>query len=412
MLNLRLKKKYLLIAVLSLFLLFTVTNVTIAADLENYESELKNIQKEQKANMRKLSGVERQISEYSYDIVTLDIQMNDNTKKILELEEKIDEASKKIEEYENSLNDTSSIYDATREKYNAQLRYIYENGMPNIVEILINSEGFSDFVRKMNVYTSILDYYKSATSTIKNKKEYINYVKKELESQKLQVETYKSSMEATTQKLNETIEEKKKKVEELQTTKVDLQDAVDALTKKKEEAFNELEDQINKIVKNAMSKANTSDSTTFTGGNFVWPVEGYTTITTRFNEVYNLVNPAGSAHTGCDISGYQIFGKPVVAIEAGTVIVATYSNYGYGNYIIIDHGKCTEDGKTYLSLYGHNTTLAVQKGDVVEKGQVISYVGSTGNSTGPHLHFEIRIDGKLSDPLVQYPAMQFSFPFG
>ena len=210
MLNLRLKKKYLLIAVLSLFLLFTVTNVTIAADLENYESELKNIQKEQKTNMRKLSGVERQISEYSYDIVTLDIQMNDNTKKILELEEKIDEASKKIEEYENSLNDTSSIYDATREKYNAQLRYIYENGMPNIVEILINSEGFSDFIRKMNVYTSILDYYKSATSTIKNKKEYINYVKKELESQKLQVETYKSSMEATTQKLNETIEEKKK----------------------------------------------------------------------------------------------------------------------------------------------------------------------------------------------------------
>lgn len=88
MLNLRLKKKYLLIAVLSLFLLFTVTNVTIAADLENYESELKNIQKEQKTNMRKLSGVERQISEYSYDIVTLDIQMNDNTKKILELEEK------------------------------------------------------------------------------------------------------------------------------------------------------------------------------------------------------------------------------------------------------------------------------------------------------------------------------------
>ena len=83
MLNLRLKKKYLLIAVLSLFLLFTVTNVTIAADLENYESELKNIQKEQKTNMRKLSGVERQISEYSYDIVTLDIQMNDNTKKIL-----------------------------------------------------------------------------------------------------------------------------------------------------------------------------------------------------------------------------------------------------------------------------------------------------------------------------------------
>ena len=228
----------------------------------------------------------------------------------------------------------------------------------------------------------------------------------------MQIETFKKSVEQTNEKLNQSIEEKKAKVEELQSSKVELQDAIDMLTKKKQEAFDDLESQIDEIVKNAIKNAQTVGSSVFTGGNFAWPVDGYTTITTRFNEVYNLVNPAGSAHTGCDIAGAEIFGKPVVAAEAGVVTVATYSNYGYGNYIIIDHGKCTDDGKTYLSLYGHNSSLAVQKGDVVEKGQVISYVGSTGNSTGPHLHFEIRIDGQLSDPLVQYPAMQFSFPYG
>ncbi len=412
MLNLKLGKKFILWSILVVFLSVIGINFINAADIETYENELSEIQKEQKANIRKLTGVEKQIAEYSYDIVTLDIEMNENTKKLLELQSKIEDSNKKIEEYENSLSDTSSLYDATQKKYNEQLRYIYENGMPNIIEILINSKGFSDFIRKMNVYTSILDYYKSTTSTIKNKREYIDYIKKQVESQKLEIEVFKESVEETTRKLNDSIETKKEKVEELQTTKVELQEAVDALTKKKEEAFNELETQIDEIVKAAMKKAEVGGSSTFTGGNFVWPVEGYTIITTRFNEVYNLVNPAGSAHTGCDIAGGQIFGKPVVAIESGTVIVATYSNYGYGNYIIIDHGKCTDDGKTYLSLYGHNTTLAVKKGDVVEKGQVISYVGSTGNSTGPHLHLEIRIDGKLSDPLVQYPAMKFTFPYG
>ena len=75
--------------------------------------------------------------------------------------------------------------------------------------------------------------------------------------------------------------------------------------------------------------------------------------------------------------------------------------------VMIDHGKCTQDGNNYITLYGHASALAVQKGDKVTKGQTIAYVGSTGNSTGPHLHFEMRINGKITDPLVQYPSLSF-----
>ena len=76
---------------------------------------------------------------------------------------------------------------------------------------------------------------------------------------------------------------------------------------------------------------------------------------------------------------------------------------------MIDHGKCTDDGNNYISVYGHASALAVSTGDVVEKGQTIAYVGSTGNSTGPHLHLEIRVNGKITDPLVQYPALTFDY---
>ena len=410
MLNLKVKKC--LIYSFSILISLLFLNNIYAAEVETYEDELREIQKEHIQNTRKLTGVQKQIAQYSYDIVTLDIKMNEYNKKLVELQEKIEDSNKKIKEYEKSIENTSSLYDATQEKYAQNLRFIYENGLPNIFELLVKSEGISDLIRKLNVYTSILDYYKDTSSNIKNRKEYIDYIKKQVESQKNEIETFKVEVEKAQAELNKSIDEKKAKVEELQNTESELKEAVNILNAKKAEAFDKLENEIDEIVKEAIRKSSLYGSTTFTGGNFAWPVEGYTTITTRFAEIYNLVRPEGSAHTGCDIAGSQILGKPVVAIESGTVVVATYSNYGYGNYVIIDHGKCTEDGKTYLSLYGHNTSLVVNVGDVVEKGQVISYVGSTGNSTGPHLHFEIRIDGKLTDPLVQYPAMEFFFPYG
>lgn len=404
--------KNVLVSFLILTFLITNLNYIFGAEIETYESELEKIRKEQRENMKQLSGIERDLAEYNYEVVNMDIQMNDYNKQLIDLNEKIEECDKKITEYEDSLNNTSNSYNVAQEQYIENLRYIYENGMPSIIEMLVTSRGFSDFIRKLNVYETILEYYQNLSGSIKNQKEYIEYVKEQLENQKAQVEQYKSSVELATEKLNDTISQKKEKMEELEKSLSDVQGEIDALTKKKEEAKQKVEDEIQRIVQEASKNAENGTAATFTGGQFVWPVDGYTTITTRFNEIYNLVNPAGSAHTGCDIAGAGISGKPIKAIEAGTVTVATYGNYGYGNYVILDHGKCTNDNSNYISLYGHATTLAVSKGEHVEKGQVIAYVGTTGNSTGPHLHLEIRIDGKLTDPLVQYPAMDFYFPYG
>ena len=95
----------------------------------------------------------------------------------------------------------------------------------------------------------------------------------------------------------------------------------------------------------------------------------------------------------------------------GTVTTASYGSYGYGNYVIINHGKNTTDGNVYISLYGHASSLAVSKGQKVTKGQVIAYVGSTGNSTGPHLHFEVYQNGKRVNPLQFYSGLPFTYPY-
>ena len=133
-----------------------------------------------------------------------------------------------------------------------------------------------------------------------------------------------------------------------------------------------------------------SDMGEYVGGEFLWPLPGYTHITSNYGdqrEYYANGSWHVDVHTGTDISGSGVYGKPIVAANSGKVYAATWSNYGYGNYVIIDHGG----GRS--TLYGHCSSLAVQQGQDVNQGDVIAYVGSTGNSTGPHLHFEVRING-------------------
>ena len=116
----------------------------------------------------------------------------------------------------------------------------------------------------------------------------------------------------------------------------------------------------------------------------IWPTT-LTNITSPYGE-RNIFN-VDEFHTGIDISGNSRLNSSVYARASGTVVKAIHGNTGYGNYIVIDHGG------DYYTLYGHCSALNVKEGDVVRAGQVIAYVGSTGNSTGPHLHFEIRIGG-------------------
>ncbi len=411
MLNIK-KKKIKFLAIIFIITIFFSMIDVYSSGFTDYEKELESIRKEESQNMKKLSGIEKELSQYNYEIVSLDIKMNDATKKMIELQGKIENVNKTLKEQEAALSDTSKLYDSAQKEYLEKLRIIYENGMPSIIEMLINSKGITDFIRKINVYTSILEYYQNKSGSIKNQKEYIDYIKKDMVSKKLQVEQLKKDVEKSTNELSSSLETKKKKVEELEKTQGNLQANIDAFTAKKQEAAKLVDEEIQRIVNEARKKAESGTNTTFTGGQFVWPVDGYNIITTRFGTIYNLVNPAGSAHTGCDVAGGGILGKPIMAIEAGTVTTAKYGNYGYGNYVIIDHGKCTDDDSNYLSLYGHATTLAVEVGQKVEKGDVIAYVGSTGNSTGPHLHLEVRVNGKLTDPISYYPAMQFQYPYG
>lgn len=386
------------------------TNEITAAKLDEYEQELERIKQEQKENASKLTGVEKQIAQYTYDIADLDSKMSQYSKELASLEAKVSEVNEKLEKQEKALQDSAQLYNTAEDMYTTRLRAIYENGIPSIWEILLSSKGIADFFSRMNVYNSILEYDRSLVGNIKNQKEYIDYIKKDIEVQKLQLDQLKYDVEKSTQALNDTLQAKQNKVAELNNSKENLQAISDDLTKKREAAKKKVDDELARIAQEAQNSANNGTGNVFVG-DFAWPVPNYYVITTEFGEIYNLVNPAGSAHTGADIAGSGINGKPIKAMADGTVTTASYGSYGYGNYVIINHGKNTTDGNVYISLYGHASSLAVSKGQKVTKGQVIAYVGSTGNSTGSHLHFEVYQNGKRVNPLQFYSGLPFTYPY-
>ena len=250
---------------------------------------------------------------------------------------------------------------------------------------------------------------KTLMNTYQDRQNYINYIKGDIELDKKQLEALQQGLEEVKADLEEKRVEKVDKMTELEQKQGELQNAAELLTQKRKQAVADIDNEMAKVIDEVAEQIKNGTSATFTGTDFAYPTPGFTIITTRFGEVYNLVDPAGSAHTGADIAGAGINCTPIYAIQSGTVTTSGYSNYGYGNYIIINHGECTNDNSSYISLYGHCSSLAVEEGQVVEKGQLIGYVGTTGNSTGPHLHLEVRVNGTRVDPLQFFPSVSFTY---
>ncbi len=381
--------------------IFCFSNIT-ATTISDYYSQISEIKNQQKQAAEKLTGVEKEIQENLYDIMDLDEKVTKYTLELTNLQTKVDDVNDKISTYEKALSETSQIHANANDIYKTRIRVIYENGIPTFWDILFTSKGISDFFAKMNVYTSILEYDKNLLTNIQSQKEYIDFVKKDIEVQKLQLEQLTYDIQKSTDTLNDAITAKESKNNELQNDKANLQKTQSALEGQLEDTKKEL----------AVEQAKLQSIGSFSG-QFEWPVPGYYTISAKFG-YYDPWNTGKLIkHTGADIAGSPIFGKQIIAAESGTVSIARYYG-GYGNCVMINHGKSDVDGYYYVTLYGHASALAVTEGQTVARGQVIAYVGSTGYSTGPHLHFEIRKGTQAEnatalDPLTYYGGLSLRY---
>lgn len=368
----------------------------IAASLTELQQEQAKLEQEQEENDAKLASLKADQSKQQEYKDALDAQMQNLQSQIDGLNAQINGLDASIEEKNTAIAEKQKNIDEDVETLKERLCAIYMMGDASTLEILLQSESVIDMAQKVELLNIITEHDTKLIAQLTADMESIADEKAEIESEKEQVAAARTELESKGSELASVQAEAERVLEELNQSVASVQAESDRIAEEKAQASAEI-DQWWKDYYAQLAAQNNSSSGSSGGsssgsigsggyvstGNFTWPVPGFTNISCGYS----------SGHKAIDISGggRTIYGTPIVAADSGKVVTATY-HYSYGNYVMIDHGG------GYSTLYAHASSLAVSVGQTVTKGQTIAYVGSTGNSTGPHLHFEVRVNGNRQNP--------------
>ena len=339
---------------------------------------------------KEYSQITKDISIYEGQIADLDKEMVKYEDEIVTLTEQANIARAEYQEIDAELQLVSKTYAEAEDRLNARLRSLYENGFVNMWEVLLSAENLTDFVAKYNAIIVLIRNDQQELEEMNDQKQVIQGLRDGAELRKLQIEQVEYDVTKSKEALEMAKANKKAKLNELEASKTRLNKLLKEL--KAEKARQE------EILRKEIEAS--QNSGLILKGDFTWPAKGAYYVSDIFKDK-EYYKEFGIMHYGTDIA--KSGGCDILAAAAGKVIKTVKSNSGYGNYILIDHGK--KNGKSYVTLYAHLKTISVSKGETVVKGQKIGYMGSTGFSTGTHLHFEIRENGNQINAMKYYSEL-------
>lgn len=409
------------------------TTVSAEDSISDLEQQLQQLEQENQKYQKILDDTKSDIAEkeeYKSALVSK-VQVLDE--KIAVTREKIsslnDDIKEKQDAYDKGLSEVEDQFDALANR----LRILYMSGNATDLEIIFGAKDFSDLIDKMELVKSLANSDKELISEIQTKLDELSTKKKSLEADKKDLETQQASLKSDQDEFNKLISDNDEILKNLYASNSEAQHSLESAALQSDEIEAKISEYYaaQKAAAEQAAKASQSSSSSSSGSSssgssssgssssgsssvivpsgsgFAWPTPGFVSRSSEWfedREVYN--------HGGIDIAGAGIMGTPVVAAADGTVVATNSScthNWGksyscgcgggYGNYVMISHAG----GK--MTVYGHLTSLTVSSGQSVSRGQVIGYVGSTGNSTGPHLHYECRLNGVRYNPMSEYPYM-------
>ena len=412
------------------------TTVSAEDSISDLEQQLQQLEQENQKYQKILDDTKSDIAEkeeYKSALVSK-VQVLDE--KIAVTREKIsslnDDIKEKQDAYDKGLSEVEDQFDTLANR----LRILYMSGNATDLEIIFGAKDFSDLIDKMELVKSLANSDKELISEIQTKLNELSTKKEALEADKKDLETQQASLKSDQDEFNKLISDNDEILKNLYASNSEAQNSLESAALQSDEieakisqyyaaqkAAAERAAQASQSSSGSSSSSSSSSSSGSSssgssssgsssvivpsGSGFAWPTPGFVSLSSEWfedREVYN--------HGGIDIAGAGIMGTPVVAAADGTVVATNSScthNWGksyscgcgggYGNYVMISHAG----GK--MTVYGHLTSLTVSSGQSVSRGQVIGYVGSTGNSTGPHLHYECRLNGVRYNPMSEYPYM-------
>jgi len=365
------------------------------ASIQKKEEEVKQAKEEKKTlqnNLTDVKNLKKQLEESKANLSTyiteLDASLATIQTKIAELKTLISDKETEIANKEVELEEAVTVQEAQYEAMKSRIKFMYEKGDTFYLELLFASESFGDMLNKAEYIEMLSAYDREKLNEYAAQTEYVTLCKEGLEAEKDVLEEAKTSVEAEETAMNELIAAKE---QEINAVSNDIKNKEAAIAEY--EAYiaeqNETIAALEKAIAEERKKLAAEQGRKYDGGVFTWPAPSYTRISDEYGNRIHPILKTPQFHNGLDMAAPG--GSPILAAYDGKVVAAAYSAT-MGNYIMIDHG----DG--LYTIYMHASALYVKNGAEVNKGDKIAAVGTTGRSTGNHLHFSVRLNGNYVSP--------------
>lgn len=372
------KKKYIAIIII-IIMLFGITKIVKADNLSDLQAQKEQIIQDLNSANQGLEDIQIELTDALDAVNKIEAQIIEGQMKFEETAEQIQKLEGDIKVIQEKLEYIQKDYDEQKDILEKRLVALYEMGETTYLDVLLNSKSITDFISNYYLIAEIAQYDNDLLDTIEREKNKIEEVQKQITQKRNDLAVIKQNQEKTLIAL-----------ENAKTIKSSYLNSLTEEEKNTQNLIEEYNKKLDNIETQMLILAMGDTDSEFVGGEFLWPAPGYTTITSPFGMRFHPILHYYRMHNGIDI-GVPL-GTPVVAANDGVVTTSAYIS-SYGNVVMVDHGGGVK------TAYAHGSELIAKVGQKVSRGEVIMKSGTTGLSTGPHLHFEISINGKFVNPI-------------
>lgn len=371
-------------AILLTLLLSTQLGLTTWAEsIQDKKNQLNQVQQQMEQKDAQRQAKKREVGNAVERLLEAQTELAQAQKELAQVEHQQQALSIEIRQNEEALAVKQKAYEKTRAMYKKRLRDIYENGQINYLDVLLGAADFQDFSSRMYLLQRIIQRDFALIDKVETQRKALLAEKNRLDAKKRELDNTHKLVTQKKQLVAEKTKERQQLYQQALAEKAQLDTEYEALRKSSA--------QITAMIKR-MEEEGRLQAQAHGTGQLSWPLYG--PITSPFGWRIHPIFKSRIFHPGIDIGAD--YGEPIHAADSGRVIFAGWMG-GYGNAVMVDHGG------GMVTLYGHNSSFTVGVGQTVAKGQTIALAGSTGNSTGPHCHFEVRLHGEVTNPLRYLP---------
>lgn len=363
--------------------------------ISNAQSEKKQLESNLEAAQALKESLEEEKSELTGYVVELDNKMSEVTANLTQIETLLDNKQQELKQTEQDLAQAKEDVKKQYEDMKIRMKFMYEHGSMSYLQILLSAGSFSEMLNKAEYIEQVSAYDRELLVKFEETKEKVAELEKDLEGQQEILASTKDEVEKQQDEMAGLIADKQSEIEKYEEDIANKEEAIreyESMIQEQDATIKALEESVAAARRQKTQLSASGNSTPdrqYGGGQFSWPAPSYTRISDDYGYRIHPTLGVQQFHNGIDMAAPS--GSPILAAYDGTVIAASYSST-MGNYIMIDHGS------GLYTVYMHASALYVSTGQDVSKGSQIAAVGSTGRSTGPHLHFSVRLNGSYVNP--------------